>query len=958
MMRTRLRGGLCLAALASLMLATPALAQSQTARNQTPASEEAEEPAVETVIVTGSFIRGTPEDAALPVQVVTSEELQRVGSPTVLELVKTLGISSGTDGETNQFSSNGLEGLGNINLRGLGPARTLVLLNGRRMVSAPYGISEQAQTFVDTNLIPAQAIARVEVLKDGAAALYGSDAIGGVVNFITDSRFDGLRLSADFETFEGTDGEYNLSVMWGHQGDNTSVVASFGYQFRPEVSTREKAWGVRGFAANPQGGWSSIGNPGTLRNAVPFNAIPAGGLLAADPGCGAVGGVVVSGACQFQFTPFDNLVEEEKRWQFFGEFEHRFGNGVTAHAELLVAHTDVPEWKTSPSYPPQRFLNVVPGNHPGLLALIAANPAWAAANPWVNAPAVLWTGRPFGWGGFPGTGFAQVGQRTYDSYRFSASLDGSLDNGINWNLAWTFQSTDGYRLTNDTFTDRFARALGGLGGPNCTGTTPGQNGCVYYNPFSNSIATLALSGAANPGYNASVANSVALANWMTGSSITDAMTSVSVVDLVFDGETGLQLGGGAVAWAAGVQFRSDKYRLDPNENANNLLNPCPVPGQTNCVSRTGVFAFLGPTNPANASRTVWGAFLELALPITDRFEAQFAIRHEDYGGQVGATTDPKLSLRWEPLDGIVLRGSAGTTFRGPSLNQLSGQFTTLSFVSQVLAFKAVDTFGNPNLRPESATTFNAGLVVNQGGFSGSIDYWSFDFDDPIIVEPFSALLGNVLTGTTVNTTSPFFNRVTFSTNPPTVAGFERIRVNIANGPNIKTSGIDATAEYAWDDVLGGATVTLGAEVAYVIEYVVGTQVIEGVTVAPAFDAVGRLNRSTFLRSMPQTRASVFAEYTRGDHNLRLVGRYVSDYTDERTIIGPTEAGKTIDSQVTYDLFYRWQAPWDVVLTLSVINITDEDPPFARLDLNYDPYTHRPFGRTFKIGVIKTFDSLF
>ncbi|WP_293544435.1 TonB-dependent receptor plug domain-containing protein, partial [Phenylobacterium sp.] len=167
---------------------------------------------VEEVVVTGSFIRGTPEDAALPVDVLTADELQKSGAPTIKDLIKTLGVSSGTDGETNQFSSNGLEGLSNVNLRGLGPARTLVLLNGRRMVSAPYGIAESAQTFVDTNLIPAAAIGRIEILKDGAAALYGSDAIAGVVNFITNRRLSGLVASADYSTFDGSDGEWNASL--------------------------------------------------------------------------------------------------------------------------------------------------------------------------------------------------------------------------------------------------------------------------------------------------------------------------------------------------------------------------------------------------------------------------------------------------------------------------------------------------------------------------------------------------------------------------------------------------------------------------------------------------------------------------------------------------------------------------------------------------------------------------
>ena len=141
---------------------------------------------VEEVIVTGSFIAGTPEDAALPVNVIGSEELQKQGSPSTVDLIKSIPAMQGALGESNQFGAGQTTGVGSANLRGLGAQRTLVLFNGRRMATSPGSI------FVDTNLLPQSAVGRVEVLKDGAAATYGSDAIGGVINFITRKNFDGL----------------------------------------------------------------------------------------------------------------------------------------------------------------------------------------------------------------------------------------------------------------------------------------------------------------------------------------------------------------------------------------------------------------------------------------------------------------------------------------------------------------------------------------------------------------------------------------------------------------------------------------------------------------------------------------------------------------------------------------------------------------------------------------------
>ena len=167
---------------------------------------------VEEVVVTGSYIRQSPEDAPVPIDVVDSEKLFNVGSPSVVELVKTLGVSSGVDGETNQFQSNGLEGTANVNLRGLGAGRNLVLLNGRRSVWSPYPIAEQQQLFVDINMIPSVALDRVELLKDGAAATYGSDAISGVVNFITRSDFEGLEVSGSFKEISGSDGDAGVGL--------------------------------------------------------------------------------------------------------------------------------------------------------------------------------------------------------------------------------------------------------------------------------------------------------------------------------------------------------------------------------------------------------------------------------------------------------------------------------------------------------------------------------------------------------------------------------------------------------------------------------------------------------------------------------------------------------------------------------------------------------------------------
>lgn len=441
------------ASLAALSAGGVALAQD---------ADDGEELRQQTVTVTGSFIQGTPEDAALPVDVLTAQDLKLEGNPTVTDLIRNLGPSSGADGQTNQFASNGLEGTSNINLRGLGAGRTLVLVNGRRQTFSPYGIGEQAQLFVNTNNIPSAAVGRVEVLKDGAAALYGSDAIAGVVNFITRDDLDGFELAADYQVFDGSDGEYKISGSYGLQGENFNWVTTLEYQKRSEVPLLEKDWAISSFADNPVGGFSSLSNPGY------YVDLGTGGAVSDAAGCTALGGTLAP-FCRFQFTQFDNLVEEEEQLKLFTEYNREVGGG-DLHLEFLYSNIEVPEWKTSPSYPPQALTSqVVPATHPGFLQYQADNPG-----AFTGAPA-LFIGRIFGWGGNPLTGGANEGIREYDTYAASGSYAGTFANDVNYDLAVSYSTSEGYRLTNDAYVGGLTAALNGFG--LCADQITGIAGC-------------------------------------------------------------------------------------------------------------------------------------------------------------------------------------------------------------------------------------------------------------------------------------------------------------------------------------------------------------------------------------------------------------------------------------------------------------------------------------------------
>ena len=447
-------------------------------------SATAQERLLEEVVVTGSFIRGTPEDAALPVDVLNRSDLEDVGDPSLIDMVRNLGVSSGNLGETNQFDTRGgqaNEGVIAVNLRGLGPARTLVLLNSKRHVATE-------SIGVDISAVPAIAIDRVEVLKDGAAALYGSDAIGGVVNFITRDEFEGFEIRGNFTDIEDSDGDTTIGAIFGGRRGNLHYAISAEYEERSELQIRDRDWALRPFAENPgPGGWSSIGNPGTF-----FPAITDGaggrtllGGATPDPNCELLGGTSSGGFCRFQYTFFDNLIEDQETYKVFAEVNYDISDTLRFHAEALYHDLDMPAWKTSPSYPPQALLGndrFIQADHPGLVDLKAQNPD--LFNTVANIPPSLQGAST--WSRLLGVvgrnGEPESAHRETQTKRMAFSLEGEINSGVSFDTSFSWSERVRDIGGNDMYIERIAFALDGLGGANCDPATgmPGVGGCEYY----------------------------------------------------------------------------------------------------------------------------------------------------------------------------------------------------------------------------------------------------------------------------------------------------------------------------------------------------------------------------------------------------------------------------------------------------------------------------------------------
>ncbi|MBO6504490.1 MAG: TonB-dependent receptor plug domain-containing protein [Kordiimonadaceae bacterium] len=436
---------------------------------------------IEEVVVTGTYIKGkTQASSPSPIAVFGSDNLNQIGASQVADLVQTLTINNGAQNNPDAFTQGSTTGTSNINLRGLGVSSTLVLMNGRRQVVSP-NTTNDGIAFVDTSsLVPSIAIQRIEIVKDGAAAIYGTDAVAGVANFITDDDFEGVELVAKYQTLtdQGSQADTLIEGKVGWAGDTTNIMLAASYFDRSGLTTAERR------LSNPIDDTSALGNPGAF--------FLLGALPVIDPtGCEAQGGFPLArtdlqpildasgipfeaGFCRFDFGEFFNLVAEEERTQAFGVITQQLGGDHELRIEGSYADQSVVRGN-SPTFPFLQLSNaVVPADHP-------ANIFPASLGP------ILFFGRAIGNGGD-----VSPASQDRETWRVSANLTGTLVDDWSYDVAFTRAESSGTVRTEDTITTNFQNALFGLGGTGCdpaTGT-PGVGPCEYYNPFATSFSVL------------------------------------------------------------------------------------------------------------------------------------------------------------------------------------------------------------------------------------------------------------------------------------------------------------------------------------------------------------------------------------------------------------------------------------------------------------------------------------
>ena len=759
------------------------------------AQESGEGGNIEELVVTGSYLKRSAQDSPSPLSVVSSTDIEDSGAPDVAELVQAMPWQSGSQSRTPSFSGDfNADGRVNINLRNLGHGSTLVLVNGKRQVASWYNPRGNATANVNA-LLPNIAIERVEVVKDGASALYGSDAIAGVVNFINKRDFEGFDFSYQFTTDDATSkGDTQMmEVIFGAQSDQGGIVAAASVLNRDPITIGDRYERYGGSTA------SSTGQPGRVLPS-PGQAIvwashatamagstalagktvyvddmgnPAADAASGDPGLprradgssfgqadvncedaaafdGQSGtlGVVGGNICAYDFGSFFNIVGEEslRKFNVFGHYD--FSDSVEVYFEFAANNSEFDRFNSlNPNAPIRRLTNTHPGNVEDAYRR-GIDPIEVAVQSRMLGGTVDLIGTNYR----PLATFTDI-SRSDERMVIGAVWDFGM-NSRNWTLDASFTATESDNVTTniqDTLTSNMDLALRGFGGPNCTSRDPAHAGrgntaykdsggdfdqgdCYYFNPFGNAQFNRDGEHYAD-GESLELRNPKELYEWLLGRIASAEEFRQRVIDVVATGDVA-DLANGPVSVALGYQRRSDSggFNYDAAVNTNNL-------------------DFAYGAQDWYGRLTTSAVFAEVAIPVTSILDVNLALRYEDFDELSQSTTDPKITgiLRW--TDSLTLRGSYSSSYRVPSLQQLFGSITTVANESDARpdldtdedrdsAYRPAITTGNPDLLPEEADAWNIGFTwaPPDSGLEVSVDYYKYDYTNIITRQSPSRIL--------------------------------------------------------------------------------------------------------------------------------------------------------------------------------------------------------------------------
>jgi len=883
----------------------------------------------ERVTVTGSSIKQVLEEQALPVQIISRDEISKTGAVNIESLLNSLPAIN-TAGSTTHSMGAGLStyGQSSVSLRGLGSERTLILVNGRRM--APFGIDSAS---VDVNAIPVDAIERIEVLTDGASSIYGSDAMAGVINFILRKEFQGIELNADIGAPDRSGGgsAKRFGIVAGKGSlakDNYNFMLTYGVERQDALIASDRAYAKSGnvapyFTNGATGGGNIEGVwiPGTTRAQNVRNAttnplgITANGNYGNPlaPNCidghflvaGVQAPSTSAGRCFFDSAPFVNLIPKTEKKSLLGSFTVKlnpvtefYGQGSWVHNTTLLA--------IQPSPVRSSFLTTDTaftgsGVDPALL-IRPANPNYPTA--WLNAN---------GLGAMVGSTLA-VTQRAFIAGN-RTSYDESTQTRINLGFKGAFMNWD-----YDTAISREQSSV---------------KGAVVDGYFSQ----LELARALN--------SPTSTWNPWAPMGVQDAATAPGVAAAAYKGPTagGVftrnswdgriskaigKLAGGDVQVSLGAELRKEVFEITAP-----------------AILETGDIAGLGGgTIPVTAGRQVNSLFGEINLPILKNLEANASIRRDQYNDLKKDSTPVtgKLSARWTPVKSLVLRGSYGTGFRAPSLSDLKTP-ETLATTEQFDDIVAGPDYqanakngGNSDLVPETSKQASIGASFSPiKTLTLRADYFTIEIDKYVTTATAQALVNAARAGQT--------GFVTFNPDgSPDVIDQRAINAGLA-----KFEGYDLGLN--WSDTFGVGR--LGVDYNGTVMKKATLKTPDGTedglgTLVGADGAALKLagNGGTILKYKHRLNFN----WSRGNWGATLTQNYTDKYRDGNDL---NDNAHYVPAYSIYDIQGRYTGIKGLTLAVGAKNMFDKDPPLYINATNYfmygyDPAQYDPLGRYYYV----------
>ena len=850
---------------------------------------QSEDP-VEEIVVTGSYVaRPTQSTQSSPIQIVGTEEIEESGFVGIDDLLLLNTANIGSVGGAQDLSAGGADDRAtrSANLRGLGNQSTLVLLNGRRL----------ANTDGYTNLVsmtPTIAISRVETVLDGASALYGSDAIAGVMNVITNKNYDGIKLSGQYTSIDDAP-RYIVQGMIGGGTDDFHAVLSASYEYQDKLQGYQRS--VTDFDNT-----SGLSQPGNF--ILSQRPVAAGGgdviidngvngpvnysefydqlaaqtgsttVTIADPHCTTpgTGGVYTgdqssfpdpAGRCRFSYQQRNPVIPLSNVSLVHGDLAYDYAPNHSVYLETRYYYQHTQRYGIG-SFPIIQGTLVMPAESP--------------LNLWgVDA---TFTGRLRG-----SESPDRVERITVNGYHGVLGFDGSLGADSSWryDVSATISREQYDRNGKDTDLIAAQNAFNGFGGDLCQiqpdGTpspteTAGEGNCYWFSPF---------------GTDQQNNDPATEYNILTPTALT-TKNKLEFVEAVATGDL-WDLPGGTVGMAFGGQFRVEHAGRGAGSG---LIN--------------NRFGFWPREFPYSVSRDIKSVFTELYLPFSEDFDAQLAVRYEDYGGFT--TTDPKLGVNWRPTETFAIRASASTAFRAPDVTETAsgrvqpgvGQTVDPLDPSDTGTFRVIRQVSNPGLEPEESTNYNFGITWEPTELlTTSIDYWSFDFTNQIALEAAQQVIN-------ADPIGPAIQRDEFGR-------MLSVDITFFNSGATKTDGVDWRLDYDID--VGDHTFSVNNQLTKIMTYDV--QLGQG---TGNIDALGGRNAGNPGAPAPEFRDNLRFGWRNGPHSATLALRYTDSVSDDLAGGAEIDAWTVFDVQYSLDLGDRYS------IAVGALNVFDEEPPTA------------------------------